>query len=146
MIQCPRMEKVILSSYILEIQNIFVHKSCSTIEVIMEKVLESGNRNKGKGNGAGLAWESQSHCFADEFGITHAHSFGADTHTHDVFALIWLEFNISCNLLYFIVVSSCFQWEPSVHNNLFLIRNQAYGSAGVSTIFLKNCWVPLNNN
>ena len=42
-----------------------------------------GNRNKGgKGNGAGLAWESQSHCFADEFGITHAHSFGTDTQ-HD---------------------------------------------------------------
>ena len=40
------------------------------------------NRNKGKGNGAGLAWESQSHCFADEFGITHAHSIGADTQ-HD---------------------------------------------------------------
>ena len=32
------------------------------------------------GNIAGLAWESQSHCFADEFGITitHAHSFGTD--------------------------------------------------------------------
>ena len=28
---------------------------------------------------AGLAWESQSHCFADEFVITHATSFGADT-------------------------------------------------------------------
>ena len=27
-----------------------------------------GNRNKRKGNGAGLTWESQSHCFADEFG------------------------------------------------------------------------------
>ena len=25
-----------------------------------------GNRDKGKGNGAGLPWESQSHCFADE--------------------------------------------------------------------------------
>ena len=43
---------------------------------------ESGNRNKGKGNGAGLAWESQSHCFADKFDITHAHSFGTDTQ-HD---------------------------------------------------------------
>ena len=41
-----------------------------------------GNKNKGKGNGAGLAWESQSHCFADEFVITHAHSFGSDTQ-HD---------------------------------------------------------------
>ena len=38
--------------------------------------------NKGKGNGTGLAWESQSHCFADKFGITHAHSFGTDTQ-HD---------------------------------------------------------------
>ena len=42
----------------------------------------SGNNNKGKGNGAGLAWESQSHCFADKFGITHSHSFGTDTQ-HD---------------------------------------------------------------
>ena len=41
-----------------------------------------GNRNKGKGNGAGLAREIQSHCFADKFGITHAHSFGTDTQ-HD---------------------------------------------------------------
>ena len=29
-----------------------------------------GNRNKRKENGDGLAWESQSHCFADEFGST----------------------------------------------------------------------------
>ena len=36
----------------------------------------------GKGNSAGLARASQSHCFADEFGITHAHSFAADTQ-HD---------------------------------------------------------------
>jgi len=35
-----------------------------------------------KGNGTGLAWESLSHCFGDEFGITHAHSFGTDTQ-HD---------------------------------------------------------------
>ena len=39
----------------------------------------TGNRNKGKSNGASLARESQSHCFADEFGITHAHFFGTDT-------------------------------------------------------------------
>ena len=32
-----------------------------------------------KGNGAGLAWESQSHCFADEFGMPYTHSFGTDT-------------------------------------------------------------------
>ena len=31
-----------------------------------------------RGNGAGLAWESQSHCFGDEFVITRAHSFGTD--------------------------------------------------------------------
>ena len=44
---------------------------------------QPGNRNKGKGNGAQLAWESHSHCFADKFGITHAHSFGTDTqHDH----------------------------------------------------------------
>ena len=41
-----------------------------------------GNKNKGKGNGAGLAWEGQSHCFADEFVFTQAHSFGTDTQ-HD---------------------------------------------------------------
>ena len=29
-----------------------------------------------KGNGAGLAGESQSHCFSDEFVITYTHSFG----------------------------------------------------------------------
>ena len=40
-----------------------------------------GNRNKGKGNGAGLARESQSHCFADGFLIIHAHFFVTDTHT-----------------------------------------------------------------
>ena len=33
--------------------------------------MRTGNRNKGKGNGAGLAWESQSHRFADEFGTTY---------------------------------------------------------------------------
>ena len=27
----------------------------------------TGNRNKGKGNGAGPARESQSHCFADQY-------------------------------------------------------------------------------
>ena len=31
--------------------------------------IEPGNKNKGKGHGAGLVWESQSHCFADEFVI-----------------------------------------------------------------------------
>ena len=41
-----------------------------------------GNRNKGKGNGAGLEWESQSHCFADKFGKPYTHSFGTDTQ-HD---------------------------------------------------------------
>ena len=44
--------------------------------------LGTRNKNKGKGDDAGLAWESQSHCFADEFVITHVHSFGTDTQ-HD---------------------------------------------------------------
>ena len=44
--------------------------------------MTQGNKNKGKGNGAGLAWENQSHCFADEFGIKHVHSLGTDTQ-HD---------------------------------------------------------------
>ena len=41
--------------------------------------VQSGKKNKGKGNDAGLAWGSQSHCFADEFFIAHAHSFGTNT-------------------------------------------------------------------
>ena len=45
-------------------------------------LFHAGIRNKGKGNGAGLTWESQPYCFADKFGITHAHSFGTDTQ-HD---------------------------------------------------------------
>ena len=45
-------------------------------------LLYPGNRNKGKGNGAGLAWESQSHCFEDKFGKPYTHSFGTDTQ-HD---------------------------------------------------------------
>ena len=36
----------------------------------------------GKGNSAGLARASQSHCFADEFGIPYTHFFGTDTQ-HD---------------------------------------------------------------
>ena len=32
-----------------------------------------------EGNGAGLAWESQSHCFADKFDKSYTHSFGTDT-------------------------------------------------------------------
>ena len=44
--------------------------------------MEPGNRNKGKENGAGMAWESQSHCYADEFGIPYTHSFGTDSQ-HD---------------------------------------------------------------
>ena len=45
-------------------------------------MLTTGNKNKGKGNGAGLAWESQSHCFADEIVFNHAHFYGTDT-KHD---------------------------------------------------------------
>ena len=37
---------------------------------------------KGKGNGAGLAWESESHCFADQYGNPYTYSFGTDTQ-HD---------------------------------------------------------------
>ena len=35
-----------------------------------------GIRNKGKGNGAGLARESQSHCFTDQYGNLYTHSSG----------------------------------------------------------------------
>ena len=48
----------------------------------MNNEYSSGNKNKGKGNGASLAWDSQSHCFAGEFVIPHGHSFGTDT-PHD---------------------------------------------------------------
>ena len=48
----------------------------------VECLILTGNRNKGKGNGAGLAWESQWHCFADELSITYTHSFDTDTQ-HD---------------------------------------------------------------
>ena len=45
-------------------------------------MVSPGNRKKGKGNGAGLARESQSHCFADKFDKFYSHSFGTDTQ-HD---------------------------------------------------------------
>ena len=48
----------------------------------IDNVWKPGNKNKGKGNGAGLARESQSDYFADEFVITHAHCLGTDTQ-HD---------------------------------------------------------------
>ena len=45
-------------------------------------VINPGNRNKGKGNGAGVPWESQPHCFVGKFGNPYTHSFGTDTQ-HD---------------------------------------------------------------
>ena len=39
------------------------------------------NRNKGKRNGAGLAWESQSHCFADQY-FKLTNTLLVQTHTH----------------------------------------------------------------
>jgi len=59
-----------------------IHHSFSRSKYLYLIIRQGIRSNKGKGNGAGLAWESQSHCFADEFGITHAHSSGADTQ-HD---------------------------------------------------------------
>ena len=47
----------------------------------MTRGYKSGNKNKEKGNGAGLAGETQSQCFADGFLITDAHSFWY-RHTH----------------------------------------------------------------
>ena len=47
----------------------------------MTRGYKSGNKNKEKGNGAGLAGESQSQCFADGFLISDAHSFWY-RHTH----------------------------------------------------------------
>ena len=53
-----------------------------TYYFIKRVVFNQGIRIKlGKGNGAGLARESQSHCFAVGFLITDEHSFGTDTHT-----------------------------------------------------------------
>ena len=58
----------------------------------------AGNKNKRKGNGAGLAWESQSHCFADEFLITHVHSFCTDTqHSKIDFKVKKIWVNDLCN-------------------------------------------------
>ena len=36
-------------------------------QTILVMVIGTGNRNIGKGNGAGPARESQSHCFADQY-------------------------------------------------------------------------------
>ena len=58
-----------------------MYSVCTVHNEIQFRATMAGNKNKGKGNGAGLAWESQSHCFADGFLITHAHSFETDTHT-----------------------------------------------------------------
>ena len=58
-------------SYNLSLKLIFLFQSFLVLSVV--KNVEP------KRNGAGLVWESQSHCFADEFVITHAHSFGTDT-------------------------------------------------------------------
>ena len=46
---------------------------CKIASLSMQSYIASPeNRNKGKGNGPGLAWESQSHCFADQyFKLTH---------------------------------------------------------------------------
>jgi len=60
----------------------YIFNSKYVLQFLEDIGSQPGNRNKGKGNGAGLACESQSHCFADELGITHAHSFGTDTQ-HD---------------------------------------------------------------
>jgi len=53
-----------------------------TLFLVIIKGKLSGNMNKGKGNGAGLAWGCQSHCFADKFAKPYTHSFGTDTQ-HD---------------------------------------------------------------
>ena len=49
---------------------------------LFQQPINPGNRNKGKGNGAGVAWENQSHCFADHYGKLYKHSSGTDTQ-HD---------------------------------------------------------------
>ena len=53
---------------------------CNLINLLYKLTEENrfSNKNKRKGNGAGLAWENPPHSFADEFGITHAYSFGID--------------------------------------------------------------------
>ena len=54
---------------VLEISGKNTHWKCTNCKI---SILHSESRNKGKGNGAGLAWESQSHCFADQYGnLTH---------------------------------------------------------------------------
>ena len=54
---------------------VLLYRYSSYISIYNILVFNSGNKNKGKRNGAGLAWESLLHCsFANEFAITHAHS------------------------------------------------------------------------
>ena len=45
--------------------------------IILDRTCHSDKRQV-IGNGAGLVWESQSHCFADKFGKPYTHSFGTD--------------------------------------------------------------------
>ena len=57
------------------------YSSCFGNKYIFTQGCISGNKNKGKGNGAGLVWESQSHCFADEFVTSYyTHTLLVQTH------------------------------------------------------------------
>ena len=75
---------------------------------------QPGNRNKGKGNGAGLAWESQSHCFADKFGKPYTHSFGTDTQQRN------------CRTMFSIIIKLEWQLVYCKLNQINLRENLAY--------------------
>ena len=66
-----------------------------------------GNKNKEKGNDSGLAWLRESHCYADEFVITQAHSFGTDTQ-HD-------NSQGNCRTI-------CRQLQLGLNNDLFIVN------------------------
>ena len=64
-------ELLTLKSYV-QVSHALNLKSSKKLCALKFNAKFPGNRNKRKGNGAGLARESQSHCFADHYGnLTH---------------------------------------------------------------------------
>ena len=76
-----------------------------------------GNRIKGKGNGAGLAWESQTDCFADDFNIAHANSLGTDPQ-HDYVSQGNCR-KTSSSLFYYILLYSTIFYYVLLYSTMF---------------------------
>ena len=97
--------------YALKISN----KKCSCFPGKL--AYRPGNKNKGKGNDIGLAWDSQVHCFADRFFISHAHFFVTDTqHNNSVKEIVQKMSSIIMKLE--IKTSSLLYTINSLHDNL----------------------------